>query len=335
MADKKYDVVGIGHAIVDILAYSKKQDVDENGLKHGAMELVDEERSEKIYQNMGSATECSGGSAGNTIAGIAMLGGKAAFIGKVKDDTFGKIYKSDMKRSGVEFFGKPTERGAGTGKCLIMVTEDKDSLGNVKYERSMATYLGVSSQIEEDDVDENLIASSKVVFFEGYLWDSPKAKQSIKKAIRIAQSYGVKVAFSLSDPFCVDRYKSEFKELLRDVDILFANEHEAESLFNAGDIRNTLAGVNGLCETVCVTRSEKGSYVISGGEVHSIDAVSVPKIFDVTGAGDLYATGVLYGLTNNLGLERSGKLGSLCASQVIQYIGARPMMDMKSLLKLI
>lgn len=332
---KKYDLVGIGNAIVDILAYHEESFLTEIGLTKGAMTLIDEKTSKKLYKKMGAATECSGGSAANTLAGFAMLGGKAAFIGKVKDDQFGIIFKKDITRAGVDFDTPPSETGAPTAKCLVFVTEEPGKFGGAaKVERTMATFLGACTNIEEADIKEEIIKNSKVLFFEGYLWDSETAKAAIRKAIKIAKANGVKVSFTLSDPLCVGRHRSDFIDLIdNDVDIFFANEHEVEALYKESDIRKVLQRVKDKCEVAAITRSEKGSYILAEGSVFSIDARKVENIYDVTGAGDLYAAGFLYGYVNNFGYEKSGKLASLCASEVIQYLGGRPATKLSDLLQ--
>ena len=343
--EKKYDILGIGNAIVDVLAYKDEAFLATNGLTKGGMTLVTLDEAEKVYREMGAATECSGGSAANTLAGFSMLGGNAAFIGKVKKDQLGDIFRHDITSSGVKFVSEAAVEGAPTAHCLIFVTKEESQFENVeKIERTMATYLGASVTISEDDIDEELIKQSKIIYFEGYLWDSPSAKKAIEKAVKIAKENGVKVAFTLSDALCVDRHRADFLAIIKEyVDILFANEHEIEALYQETDMRKILYKVSAPCgdggepqaniEIVAITRSEKGSYVISGGSIYNIDAEKVENVYDVTGAGDLYASGLLYGYVNDLGFEKSGKLASLCAAEVIKYIGARPATKLELMLE--
>ncbi len=334
MNNKKYDLLGIGNAIVDILAYKDNAFLAKNNLPEGSMALIDEAKSDELYKAMGAATECSGGSAANTLAGFAMLGGSAAFIGKTKNDQFGKIFRKSLNKVGVSFDTPASNDGEPTARCLVFVTEKDAQFGNPpKVERTMATFLGAAGKIFEDDINEEVANNSSIVFFEGYLWDNDNARAAIRKAIDIVHSNGGKVAFTLSDTLCVGRHKDDFLKLVEnDVDILFANEHEIEALCGSNDIRTVCNYANGKCETICVTRSEKGSYVISNGKIYTIEAEKVDNVYDVTGAGDLYAAGFLYGYVNELGLQKSGELGSKCAAEVIKYIGARPVTDLKDLL---
>jgi len=335
MADKRYDIVGVGNAIVDVLAYKDSEFLAKHGLIKGAMTLVDESESHRLYKLMGAATECSGGSAGNTLAGFAQLGGKAAFIGKIHDDQMGEIYKADMQRSGVHFATEMAESGPSTACCSVFVTEEGGKFGtSPKIERTMATYLGASVNISEEDINEQLIKDSAILYFEGYLWDSPSAKAALLKAIKIAKTAGTKISFTLSDPLCVDRHRDDFCRLINeDVDIFFANEHEIEALYSETNIRKILYRINGKCEIAAITRSEKGSYILVGDDVHTIDPVRIEDVYDVTGAGDLYAAGFLYGYINNFSHEKSGNLASLCASEVIKYLGGRAATKLPNLLE--
>lgn len=335
MGEKKYDVVGIGNAIVDVLTYKDEPFLEQHGLAKGAMTLVDEQESLRLYNLMGAATECSGGSSANTLAGFALLGGKAAFIGKVKEDQLGRIFHDDMNRSGVFFNTPKAKSGDPTACCMIFVTEREGAFGTrPTVERTMATYLGASINVSEQDLDEHLIKDSKILYFEGYLWDSPSAKNAVQRAIKIAKENNTKVGFTLSDPLCVKRHREEFLKLIEDdIDIFFANEHEIEALYGDDDIRKILYKVNGKCEVAAITRSEKGSYILTDGEIHTVDAIRIDDVYDVTGAGDLYAAGFLYGYINHYEPEKSGKLGSLCATEVIKYLGGRPATKMPELLK--
>ncbi len=317
MTAKYFDVLGIGNAIVDIIAHAEDEFLNTNGLIKGSMALVDAETADMVYGLMTSATECSGGSAANTIACIASLGGSAAFIGKVADDQFGRIFAHDIKSLGVEYPTKPLQGGASTARSMIIVTPDA--------QRTMQTYLGVSSELCPDDIDEELVAASAVTYLEGYLWDPPKAKEAFIKAADIAHSSDRMVSLSLSDPFCVDRHRAEFLDLAENhVDVLFANEEEAMSLYQVEAFDDVLALVRNHCRIAVLTRSAKGSVVVSGDDVISVDAAPAEIVRDSTGAGDSFAAGFLYGLTRNMGLEDCARIGSVAAAEIISHLGARP-----------
>jgi sugar/nucleoside kinase (ribokinase family) len=323
MADTQFDVVAIGNAIVDVLAQSEDSFLKEHGLAKGAMTLIDSEAAQRLYDIMGAGVEVSGGSAANSVAAIAGLGGRAAFIGKVADDLLGQVFAHDIRAVGVHFETPPANGGAPTARCLILVTPDA--------QRTLQTFLGVSSQLGPEDVDEKLIAASKVLFLEGYLWDQPRAKEAFLKAARAATDAGRKVSFTLSDPFCVERHRAEFLDLAENhVDILFANEIEIKSLYQVDDFDAALQHVRGHCEIAALTRSEKGSVVVSGDEIHIIDAEKV-KVVDTTGAGDAYAAGFLYGYTQGRDLRACGRLGGLLAAEMISHYGARAETDLKRL----
>lgn len=324
--EPRFDVVAVGNAIVDVLAHTDDAFLEANGMVKGSMQLIEASVGHALYGRIGPAIEASGGSAGNTAAGLASLGGSAAFIGKVADDVLGEVFTHDIKASGVSF--EPLEMAAdarGTARCIVLVTPDA--------QRTMNTYLGVSGQIGPDDVDEELVASAEVVYCEGYLWDSPDAKQALVKAMDAARDAGRKVAFTLSDAFCVDRHRSEFLELAEHrVDILFANETELLSLYETDTWEQAADAVAGHCEVACLTRSEHGSVIItSAGERIAVPAHPLGQVVDTTGAGDLYAAGFLYGYTHGLGLERAGQIGSLVAGEVISHVGARPGVDLAGL----
>jgi sugar/nucleoside kinase (ribokinase family) len=317
MATATLDVVGIGNAIVDVLAHSDDAFLARHGLNKGAMTLIDAARADALYAVMGPGVEISGGSAGNTMAGIASLGGAGAYIGKVRDDQLGQVFRHDITAIGVRFTTSPAASGPATARCLIMVTPDA--------QRTMNTFLGACVDLGPEDVDAELIAAAQVTYLEGYLFDPPRAKEAFRKAARSAHEAGRRVALSLSDPFCVNRHRAEFRALLADhVDILFANEAELCAMFETDAFETATAQVRALCDVAAVTRSEKGSVVISGEHTHVIDAVKVPRIVDSTGAGDLYASGFLFGLTHGRDLATAGRLGSLCAGEVISHFGARP-----------
>ena len=323
MNDRRYDVTAIGNAIVDVLAQAEDAFLQEHKLPKGTMSLIDALDAERLYGIMGPGVERSGGSAANTAAGIAMLGGNVAFIGKVSDDQLGEVFRHDIRAVGVEFRTPPLTEGLSTARCLIFVTPDA--------QRTMQTFLGACTAFSADDVDEELIGQSKVLFMEGYLWDQPRAIEGLRKAAQVARHTGCKVAFTTSDPFCVDRHREEFLELIdSDVDILFANEAEAKSLFQVDEFDDALKQLRGRCEVVAVTRSEKGSVVATDGEVHAIEAEKV-KVVDTTGAGDAYAAGFLYGYTQGKSLRDCGRLGGLIASEAISHYGARAETDLKQL----
>lgn len=323
MAENRFDVVGLGSAIVDVLATEDDSFLAEHGMTKGAMALIDEEAAHRLYDELGPAREVSGGSVGNTIAGVAGLGGTPAFIGKVRDDQLGEIYAHDIRAAGVHFEHTPATSGPPTARCLIVVTPDA--------ERTLNTYLGIAGQLGPDDINEAVVSSADVVLVEGYLWDVESSKEAIVKAMDAAHAAGNKTAFSLSDSFCVGRFRDEFQALVDErVDVLFANEAEITSLYEVDDFDTALAEVRGRCEVACLTRSEKGSVLVTADEVHQIPAVPA-ELVDTTGAGDLYAAGVLFGLTHGKDLPTSGRLGALGAAEVISHVGARPEADLKVL----
>jgi sugar/nucleoside kinase (ribokinase family) len=319
----EFDVLTIGNAIVDIIARTEDDFIRANGIIKGAMNLIDGARAELLYSRMGPAVETSGGSAGNTAAGVANFGGKAAYFGKVSQDHLGGVFGHDMHAQGVAFDTKPLKGEPPTARSMIFVTPDG--------ERSMNTYLGACVELKPEDIEEDKVAGSKITYFEGYLWDPPLAKDAIRLAAKIAHKHGRKMAMTLSDPFCVDRYRGEFLELMRSgtVDICFANEHELKSLYQTADFDTALEALRNDCEMAAVTRSELGSVIIKGNQTVMVDPVAVETVVDTTGAGDLYASGVLFGLTQGLPLATCGKLGSLAASIVISQIGPRPQVSLK------
>jgi sugar/nucleoside kinase (ribokinase family) len=288
------------------------------------MNLIDEERAETLYGEMGPGREVSGGSAGNTAAGIASLGGKCGFIGKVRDDELGKVFSHDMRSAGVEFTTSHLVAGPATARSLILVTPDA--------QRTMNTFLGACVELGPDDIDEDMVSRARVTYMEGYLWDPPLAKDAFRHAIQVAHAAGRKTALTLSDSFCVDRYRKEFMQLLDgEIDILFANEDELKSLYQVDDFDDALQRVQGHCEISALTRSEKGSVIVRGNEVHVIDAAPVGRVVDTTGAGDLFASGFLYGLARDYDLKTCGMIASLAASEIISHFGARPETSLKKL----
>ena len=317
MVETTLDVVGIGNAIVDVITNAKDKFLEDKRLAKGAMTLINAAKAEALYKGMSSATVCSGGAAANTMAGLASLGGKGAFIGKVRDDKLGGIFRNGIHDANLKFDTKPAANGAPTARCLIFVTPDA--------QRTMQTFLGASQDLGPDDIDPDTIAAAKVTYLEGYLWDPPEAKEAFRKAAKLAHKAERMVALTLSDGFCVARHRDDFMDLVQNhVDILFANEVEIISLYQATGFDEALQKVRGHCRVVALTRSEKGSVVLSGDETHDIDAAPVAKVVDTTGAGDLYAAGFLFGLTRGLDLATSGRIGALAAAEVISHFGARP-----------
>ena len=326
MTSAQYDVVGIGNAIVDVIARADDGFLKEKKLAKGAMMLIDEAQADALYAAMGPGTESSGGSAANTMAGIASLGGNGAFFGKVKSDQLGKVFAHDIRAIGVSFESKAATHGPSTARCLIFVTPDA--------QRTMNTYLGACVNLGPEDVDEAVVKNARVTYLEGYLWDPPHAKEAFVKAAKVAHAAGRKVSLSLSDAFCVDRHRASFRDLVAGhVDILFANENEIKSLYEVDSFDAALQAVRGSCEIACLTRSEKGSLIVAGEEVHVIDAERVGAVVDTTGAGDLYASGFLYGWTHGYGLARSGRIASIAAAEAISHVGARPQANLKALVK--
>ena len=324
MKNARFDVTAIGNAIVDVLARADDALLAKHNLAKGAMSLIDTETAERLYEIMGPGTERSGGSAGNTAAVIAGLGGRVAYIGKVAADQLGEVFTHDIRAIGVSYDTPPLKDGLPTARCLIFVTPDA--------QRTMQTYLGATTQLGPEDVNMDYITSSKVLYLEGYLWDQPRAKKAMREAAVKAQGAGVKVSLTLSDAFCVARFRDEFLELAeKHVDILFANESEILSLYQVDRFDDALQRVRKHCEIAALTRSEKGSVVVNGDEVHVIDAEKGVKVVDTTGAGDAYAGGFLYGYTQGYDLATCGRLGGLMAAEVISHMGPRPEADIKKL----
>jgi sugar/nucleoside kinase (ribokinase family) len=318
------DVVGIGNALVDVLSHEAESFIDANELVKGSMTLIDTDRAEALYGAMGAGIEASGGSAANTISGIASFGGAAGFIGRVFDDQLGAVFGHDMRSSGVRFSSPAATAGEPTGRCLIVVTPDA--------QRTMNTYLGAAADLGPDDVDEEMIASATVTYLEGYLFDKSPAKEAYRKASRIAHEAGNRVALTLSDTFCVERHHAEWVALVTEsVDILFGNEQEFCTLYRCQTVADAVDAVRRDCEIACLTLGAKGSMIVTADEVHEIDAHPVGKVLDTTGAGDLYAAGFLYGYTQGRDLAASGRLGSIAASAVLGHTGARPELSLAQL----
>ncbi|WP_119418342.1 adenosine kinase [Desertibaculum subflavum] len=322
------DVLGIGNAIVDVLARADDAFLARHKAAKGSMNLIDAARADSLYRDMGPGVECSGGSAANTIAGLASLGAKAGYVGKVRDDQLGQVFAHDIRALGVAFTTPPAKSGPSTARCLVHVTPDG--------QRTMHTYLGACVELGPDDVDPDQVAQAQVTYLEGYLWDPPRAKEAFRKAIRAAKAAGRKTSLSLSDGFCVDRYRREFLELANgEIDILFANEAEILSLFEAKSFDEALQEARKLPGIVALTRSEKGSVVVNakGDEVHVVDAAPIKQLIDTTGAGDLYAAGFLFGFTRGRALAECARLGGLCAGAIIQQMGARPQVALREALQ--
>lgn len=324
MSQQQYDVAGLGNAIVDIIASVDDRFLLTHGIAKGAMVLVDEFRAKELLkaladgnQALSSLHEVAGGSAANTLAGLASLGGNGLYVGKVFDDRLGHVFAKSMSAQGITFTTHPTRNGSTTASCLIAVTPDG--------QRSMSTYLGACRELTPDDVDVDQIARARVLYIEGYLWDEESAKQASRKAIAATRGAGGRVALSLSDPFCVGRFRHEFLHLMdRDVNILFANEEEAKALFQVEDFDGCVAGAKKWGGIAALTRSAKGCVIVEEGMVHQIPAAPVKRVIDTTGAGDQFAAGFLYGLTRSKGLADCGRLGAMAAAEVISHYGARP-----------
>lgn len=317
MVDTRYHVAGIGNAIVDVLVHADDALLESLKLSKGVMTLIDAAEAERIYEQLPPGIECSGGSAANTIVGIASLGGTAAYMGKVRDDQLGQVFGHDIRKAGVAFPTQAALAGPSTARCFVLVTPDA--------QRTMLTYLGACIELTPDDVDAAVIAASQVTYLEGYLYDPPLAKEAFLKASDIAHKAGRQVSLSLSDPFCVDRHRAAFLDLVAGhVDILFANEAELTSLYQTEDFDAAVRQVRGHCRIAAITRGAKGSVVVTEDDVHVIAAQSGVTVVDTTGAGDLYAAGFLYGFTQGRDLATSAMLGGIAAGEVIAHVGARP-----------
>jgi sugar/nucleoside kinase (ribokinase family) len=322
---KPYDVVAIGNAIVDVLAFCDDTFITAQEMRKGTMQLIDAPRAEQLYNAMGQATEVSGGSAANTLAGMADLGAKTAFIGKVNTDELGKIFRHDMNAIGVEFSTPVATNGVPTARCLIAVTSDG--------QRTMNTFLGAAGEIHTNDVDVNLIQHAKIFYGEGYMWDLEVTKAALRHAFASARAAGTKIAFTLSDVFCVERSREDYLAMIEnDFDILFCNHDEAQALYPGKTFEQVLDLLQGKCEVIAITCGAKGSIILTPTERIEVAAIWVHEVVDTTGAGDLYAAGFLYGLTRNLPLAECGRLGSACASDIITHLGARAQKPLKRLL---
>jgi len=325
MPTARFDVIGIGNAIVDIIARAEEDFLLKHGMNKGAMALIDEARAQAIYDAMGPAMEMSGGSAANTIVGLSSLGSRSAFIGKVKDDSLGRAFAHDIRAAGVAYATPPAADGASTARCYVLVTPDG--------ERTMNTYLGAAQALNPADIDANMVAASAVIYLEGYLWDPKDAKDAFVKAAEIAHRAERTVALTLSDAFCVDRWRAEFLHLMRSrtVDMIFANEAELHSLYQTADFNTAVAALRADIGTAVITRSEKGCLVIGREGTEAVQAFPVEQVVDTTGAGDLFAAGFLSGLARGADDRTCGRLGALAAAEVIQHLGARPERSLRDL----
>lgn len=324
MAAIRFDVLGVGNAIVDVITTADDAFLGQHGIEKGAMTLIDEARATALYAAMGPGQEVSGGSAANTLAGVASLGGRGAYIGKVADDQLGEIFAHDLRATGVDYSTAPLSGGPATARCLILVTPDA--------QRSMNTFLGASVLFSQGDVDAARISAASITYLEGYLYDRDEAKAAFVAAAGIARQAGRKVALTLSDPFCVDRHRGSFRTLISGhVDIVFANEAELKSLYQTGDFDAALAQIRAETGIAAITRSEKGAVIVSGEEAVSVPADPVAQLVDTTGAGDLFAAGFLLGLARGADLETCGRLGALAAAEIISHVGARPLQSLAEL----
>lgn len=325
MSHTRIDVLTLGNAIVDVLAHTDEAFLLAKNVHKGAMQLIDEARAEELYGDMGPAIVVSGGSAANTAAGIASLGVKAGFVGKVKNDETGRLFAHDLKAIDVHYDVALAQDGPATARSFILVTPDG--------ERTMNTYLGACQNLTPEDVNPDTVRASSIVYLEGYLWDPPAAKEAFRKAVRIAHEAGNKVALTLSDAFCVDRYRDEFLGLMRDgsLDILFANIHELQSLYGTSDADTAIAALRDENLLGVVTRSAEGALVVTRGETRAVPAFPVERVIDTTGAGDLFAAGFMAGLTQDLDLVDCARLGGLAAAEIISHLGARPQADLRDL----
>jgi sugar/nucleoside kinase (ribokinase family) len=325
MSNQRYDVLGLGNAIVDVIAPVDDDFLAKAQLRKGAMQLVDEEQALALYDAMGATMIVSGGSAANTIAGLASFGGKGAFVGKVRADEAGHAFAHDIKAAGVHFSTAPALDGPATARCLVLVTPDG--------QRTMNTFLGACQNLTIDDIDAEAVASSQILYLEGYLWDPPAAKKAFVEAARIAHGAGRQVALTLSDVFCVDRHQHEFLRLIRDgvVDILFANESELHALYQTSDFNAAVDALRQDKILAAITRSEKGAVVVKGLETHEVPAAPIENLVDTTGAGDLFAAGFLTAYTRGQSLDCCARLGALAASEIIQHFGARPEVELARL----
>ncbi len=321
----KHHVVGIGNALVDVIARVDDAFLIDHNLFKGAMALIDTDQAIALYEAIGPATETSGGSAANTVAGIASFGGNVAFVGKVAKDAVGDIFARDMEEIGVQFHSGDAQGSLPTGRCIIAVTPDA--------QRTMNTFLGISTQLTLNDLDEAIISDGAILYLEGYLFDRDEAKKAFRRAAGMAHEHGRLVSLTLSDAFCVDRHREDFRSLVKDeIDLLFANEVELLSLYQVNAFEDALNQLRNECQIAVITRSEKGAVIVTRTQEYRVDASPVAEVIDTTGAGDLFAAGFLYGYTSGYGLEACGRLGAIAAAEVISHVGPRPMVSLRGLI---
>jgi sugar/nucleoside kinase (ribokinase family) len=321
----RFDVVGIGNALVDVIAHAGDEFLDAHALVKGSMQLIDTDRATQLYRALGTPVEMSGGSAANTMCGVASFGGRAAYIGKVSDDELGTVFGHDLNAVGVAFRPGAIDPGTPTGRSIIVVSPDA--------QRTMNTYLGAAELLSSDDLDEVAIADGAVLYMEGYLFDRDEAKKAFRRAAGVAHANGRKVSLTLSDSFCVDRHRVDFATLIRDeVDILFGNADELRSLYELDSVEDAIDAVRAECELAAITLGKDGSVVVTADDVVRVPVEPVARVLDTTGAGDLYAAGFLYGFTRDRTLGECGRLGSIAASEVISHVGPRPLVELRTLL---
>jgi sugar/nucleoside kinase (ribokinase family) len=320
-----YDVVGIGNALVDVISHAGDDFIESHDLVKGSMTLVDTDRALELYRALGSAVEMSGGSAANTVCGVASLGGRAAYIGKVSGDDLGEVFGHDLRAVGVQFRPGEPEPSVPTGRCIIVVTPDA--------QRTMNTYLGTSSLLCSDDIDEDTVAAGSVLYMEGYLYDKDAAKAAFRRAAGIAHEHGRKVSLTLSDSFCVDRHRADFRAMVEDeVDVLFGNEDELCSLYEVDDLESAIGCVRRDCDLAVITTGPKGCLIVTPDGVLTEPAEPVERVLDTTGAGDLFAAGFLFGYTRHRSLSECARLGSIAAAEVISHVGPRPLVELRTLI---
>ena len=321
-----FDVVGIGNALVDIISHVDDAFIDTHGLVKGSMTLVDTDRALHLHRNLGTSVEMSGGSAANTVCGVASLGGRAAYIGKVSDDDLGGAFGHDLLAVGVRFAPGGPADGVPTGRCIIAVTDDA--------ERTMNTYLGASSLLTPGDIDTEVVAAARVLYMEGYLYDRPEAKEAFRHAARASHEAGRLVSLTLSDSFCVDRHRDDFRALVTDeVDLLFGNSDELVALYETENLDEAVEAVRGDCRLAAITLGARGSIVVTPDDVVEVPAIGVPHVVDTTGAGDLYAAGFLFAHTRGNRLADCARIGAIAAAEVISHVGPRPLVELRTLLR--
>ncbi len=323
---QQFDLLGIGNSVVDVLYKVDDEFIKNNKLEKGVMTLIDEEKAEKFYSKLKQGVEVAGGSVANSTVGFALLSGKPAFIGKIKDDNLGKSFSKSLADNKVFYKTEPILEGPGTARCFIFVTPDA--------QRTMNTYIGACSLLSPKDIDEELVKNSKITYLEGYCWEEQLAKESLIKAAEIAHKADNKVSLTLSDPFCVERHRDEFKDLVKKhIDILFANEIEAKKLCQTENFDESIKEISEITELAAITKSEKGAEICNGKEVVKIEPKIFGEVKDTTGAGDLFAAGFLYGLSKKFSILKSGNIASITAGEIISHFGARPEINLSDLIQ--